>query len=328
MALMTSSPRSSVACALALAAVGLLLAPSGAEAQGLTFSPPAEPEHAYRLTLRWDTVAFGETVSIFAGDRTTLTSWTNVLAAQLDMGSAVLRLAVPLAYLRSSSTGGVVGPRSSDQAELGNLELEALADLELGGEHRLLIGGGVALPTATDQRTESDLGGFLIRTLSWAASFRNYPAWADQSFTVWPTAEYRFASEWVLFSAAGAMPILFPTSSRVGGGPLARGNVEVMLTLDVAVAVRILEIVDVGASFLGWALPSGAGYDPDGIGPRETPDLGQTAVTLFVRTDEALDLPVGGGFEMILNLDESWGPTGDEGKFWGARIFLTGTIDG
>jgi hypothetical protein len=323
--------------ALASFALVLALAPAGASAQGLSFAPPARPFDHYRVAFRWDTVAFGET-SGGATDRTTLTSWSNIFAGQVDLGGAVFRLAIPLAYANFQTTTtilGVTSTRTSDQAELGNVELEGLANIDLGtntSEHRLLIGGGVALPTATDQRGSGGGGGFagvVVRGFAWGTSFRNFAAWAEQSFTVWPTVEYRLTSQWVLFSAQGSIPIMFPTSSSVGGGPLGRGNVEVMLALDVAVAVRVVQIVDVGVSFLGWALPSGAGYDPDGpLGPRATADLGQTAVTLFVRTDDDLDLPFGAGFEMIFDLDNEWGPTGDDGKLWGARIFATAFLDG
>jgi hypothetical protein len=96
-----------------------------------------------------------------------------------------------------------------------------------------------------------------------------------------------------------------------------------MMQLDVSGAVRIVDIVDVGVGLLAWALPSGAGYTRGTVAP----DLGQTALSFFVRTDPELDAPVMGGAEFILDLDNSWGPTGDNGKFWGLRLFIGGRFD-
>ena len=307
--------------------------PATTSAQGLSFTPGAAPTGAYRFTARWDTYAHGQTATSGAApavSSTTITAWTNVLSAQLDLGAMVLRTALPLAYARRATRTTVLGTStesSDDQAELGNVGLEGLASIDLGSpEQRLLIGGGIALPTATDQRRDAfDVRGLLVRQVAWRTSFRNAAAWAEQSFTLWPSIEYRYAGPWVLVSVQGSIPIFLPTHSDVGG-PLARGMAEVMLALDVSGAVRIEDVVDVGASLMTWAMPSGAGYHPGG--GSGTPDLGQVAASIFVRTDDALDLPVGGGAEMIFNLDNEWGPTGDDGKFWGFRIFVSGRFDG
>jgi hypothetical protein len=300
----------------------LTFVPALAQAQDLGFGAHARPRGQAVIMPRWDTYAFGENIDGVGGARTNLTSWANVFSGQLDFNQWVVNVAVPVGFAHLNTTA-LGGSSTDDQAELGNIELEGFADIDLGPEHRLLIGGGIALPTATDQLTVGATGTFrgqVVRTVAWATSFRNPAAWADQSFGLWPSASYRFASEWVLVTATGSIPFFFPTNSDVGGPVLHRGNVEMMLTIDVAAAVRIVDIVDAGVSFLGWAMPSGAGA-------MGNPDLGQTAATIFVRTDDALDLPVGGGFEMIFNLDNGWGPTGDSGKLWGAHIFLYGRFD-
>ncbi len=318
-------PRFTVRLAV-LALVVSIAAP--ASAQDLA-PPPARPPGAYRITPRWDTYVFsGGTSSGFIETRTT--SWANVFSAQLDLGGLVARIAIPIGYFATDARTTLLGVTTSshgDQAELGNISLEALADIDVvSGDHRLLIGGGLALPTATDPfpSDRSQFRGLATRALAWRSSFRNPSAWQEHSLTIWPTAEYRLAIPWVLFSAAVALPIFIPTNSRVGG-PLLRGNVEMMVTVDVTGAVRILDIIDVGGSFLAWALPSGAGYNYPGGGH---PDLGQTALTLFVRTDDALDSPIGGGLEMIFNLDDDWGPTGSDSRYWGAHIYVTARIDG
>lgn len=312
-----------------LAMVALLAgAACPAAAQDLALSPPSRPPGAYRITPRWDTYVFSQGDSS-AITETRTTSWANVFSMQADLGALVVRLAIPISYAETTTRATVLGVSTTshdDQAELGNIGAEALANIDLGTpDQRLLIGGGLALPTATDQlpSDRSQIRGLLTRAVAWRSSFRNAAAWQEHSFTLWPTAEYRLSVPWVLFTAEVALPLFIPTNSRVGG-PLLRGNVELMFTFDVTGAVRILDVVDVGASFLAWALPSGAGYE-DAAGGR--PDLGQTAITLFVRTDDALDAPIGGGFEMIFNLDEDWGPTGDDNRFWGAHIFLTAKID-
>jgi len=303
---------------LILVVLAIVGASAPAAAQDLGFGAHMRPRSGVLVMPRWDTYAFGENIDT-GGAHTSVTSWANVISAQADFNSFVLNFAVPLGYVRSSTSVAGIST-STDQAELGNIELEGLADIDLGAEHRLLIGGGVALPTATDQLNTTSFTGYVVRSAAWATSFRNPAAWADQSFGLWPTASYRFASDWVLLRATGTIPIFFPTQGNLGGALLHRGNVEMMLSCDIEGAVRLFNILDAGVSFLGWALPSGAGM-------RGNPDLGQTAATIFVRTDDALDLPIGGGFEMIFNLDNSWGPTGDQGKFWGAHIFVYGRFE-
>jgi hypothetical protein len=314
-----------VACVVGL--VGVIGTVEIASAQDIQFGAHHRPSLSGRgnlgaVTARWDTYAFGENQDT-AGAHTEITSWANMFSASADLGEFVFALAIPLGYAHSTTSVAGVS-RSSDQAELGNIELEGFADIDIGPEHRLLIGGGIALPTATDQLGSGGgfggVTGYAVRQVGWRTSFRNPAAWADQSFGIWPEIAYRFQSEWVLLTATGSIPFFLPTSGSSGGAVLQRGNVEMMMMLDVAGAVRILDAVDAGVSFLGWALPSGAGV-------MGNPDLGQTAATIFVRTDDMLDLPVGGGFEMIFNLDNSWGPTGDSGKFWGAHIFVYGRFD-
>lgn len=252
----------------------------------------------------------------------TRTWWAQLVVGELDLGEAVIRAALPLAYYVDSTSGTVSS--HYDQAELGNVELEGHAsiDLDLGSnDHRLLIGGGVALPTATDQPCVGcGWAGAVVRLGAWQSSFRNAAAWADRALTIWPSVEYRYGGSAVLVTAAGTVAVFFPVDSAVGGPqPLARGMVELMLALDVSAALRIAEIVDVGLAFLAWALPSGAGYrDLVGI----TPDLGQTALTFFVRTDPALAEPVFAGAEMIFDLDPEWGPTGELGRVWGLRVLV------
>lgn len=282
----------------------------------------APPAGTIRIAPRWDTFVFTSTQSAgFASFTTDV--WANVFGVDADIGEAVFRLHVPLGYYAVTGSGGGMSVRS-DQAELGNVELEGYADIPLGSEHRLLIGGGLALPTSTDPACGnpgcSGLGAG-VRAVSWAASFRNAPAWAEQSFGIYPQIEYTLGVPWVLVRAVGSIPLLIPTESHVGGGGvLRRGNVELLMQLDVSGAVRIVDVVDVGVSFLGWAQPSGAGVAGN-------PDLGQTAMTFFVQTDPELDFPITGGAELILNLDNSWGPTGDSGKFWGLHFHLGGRFD-
>jgi hypothetical protein len=311
----------------ALVVVCLMLLGAPASAQDLGFGPHARPTHAARVTARWDTIPFGEGMDIGGGAHTTINSWANLFSTQIDLDDVVLGLAVPLGYVSTSCSGG--GPFGCgggvSQAELGNVELEALGSVDLGEGRRLLIGGGVALPTATDQLTTSGLGGttgWTVRTAAWATSVRNPAAWGDQSFAVWPEIAFRDAVPYFLLTATLSAPIFFPLHGSYGGAPIYRGNAEVMIQADVAAALRIGDYVDIGASFLGFATPSATGT----IGSTAT-TVGQTAATLFVRTDDALDSPVGGGFEMILNLGPTWGPTGAPDRFWGAHIFLYARFD-
>ena len=76
-------------------------------------------------------------------------------------------------------------------------------------------------------------------------------------------------------------------------------------------------------------MPSGIGDLPfDERAAISSPDLGQTSLTIFVRTDDDLESPIGGGVEMIFCLDDDWGPTGSSGRYWGAHAFITAAIDG
>lgn len=282
----------------------------------------APPDGSIRIAPRWDTFVYtGSQDAGFASYTTDV--WVNVFGADVDIGEAVFRLNVPLGYYALTGRGGGMSVRS-DQAELGNVELEGYADIPIGPEHRLLIGGGLALPTSTDPYCASpgcNGRGAAVRLGSWVTSFRNAPAWAEQSFGIYPQIEYTLGVPWVLVRAVGSIPLLIPTNSDLGGGlVLHRGNVELMMQLDVSGAVRIVEAVDVGVSFLGWAQPSGAGVAGN-------PDLGQTAMTFFVQTDPALDFPITGGAEFILNLDNAWGPTGDDGKYWGLHLHVGGRFD-
>lgn len=325
--------RRSHALALVLL-VGLLASP--AAAQGHELAAPVRSAGEYRVTTRWDSYVFSAGRSELGLDSRS-TSWANVLSAQLDVGALTVRLSVPLAYIdgeRHSTFASMPFAVHYDQAELGNISVEAFGAVDLGTpEHRLLLGGGLAAPTATDQAAGDplDLTGRIIRASAWLSSFRNPAAWQEHSFALWLSAEYRLSVPWLVVTAAAALPVFIPTDSRVGG-PRLRGSVEMMVTVDVSAAVRILDIIDVGAAFLAWAMPSGAvGAAPPAILLRPglgVPDLGQTAVTLFVRTDDALPFPIGGGFEMLFNLDETWGPTGSQDGYWGARVFLTARIDG
>jgi hypothetical protein len=313
-------------------------------AQDLGGGAHAMPTSEYRLTARWDTGLFtgahSET-SILGTGAFGGTSWSSVFSAQLDARDWVVGLAVPLAFMHdyvTATAGGITSTTNDDQAELGNIEVEGYVNVDLGSpEHRLLVGGGVALPTATDQLSEAGmprriLTGNLVRQAAWHSMFRNAAAWADQSFGLWATASYRFASEWVLVQASGSIPLFFPTHGRYGSTvlgqvfpgdgntPVGRGNVEMMLSLDAYGAIRIANVIDAGVSFLAWALPSGTGV-------MNQPDLGQTALALSVRTDDALDFPIGGGFEWIIDLDDAWGPTGGDRRMWGAHLYVYGRFD-
>ena len=321
---------------------------STAHAQDVGSGAHAMPTGEARITPRWDNFLFTgnhtDTLGVGTAD-TGGTEWASLFSAQADFRTFVINLAIPLAFGHSWATttvGGASRTTNDDQAELGNIELEGYANVDIGSEHRLLIGGGLALPTATDQLnfpttgslgTPVSLRGIPVRQGAWHTSFRNAAAWADQAFTIWPTASYRYATDWLLVRASGSIPFFLPTRGTYGaavlGAPLAfspgettvaRGNVEVMFELDVSGAVRLGNIVDVGASFLGWALPSAAGM-------MGNPDLGQTAVSLFAQTDEALDFPLGAGFEWIIDLDNAWGPSGGDRRFWGAHAYIYGRID-
>jgi hypothetical protein len=299
--------------------------PQAAPLRPIAFGAPAAG--TIRIMPRWDNYVFTEHAPVGALGTFDVNIWTTTFGVDIDIGDAVFRATVPLGYERVSTSGGTGTGGGSDQAELGNVLLEGLANIDLGSrEQRLLIGGGVAVPTATDQACASGTGcsgrGNGVRQIAWAVSFRNAPAWTEQALTIWPSIEYRLGVPWFLFAANGTIPVFFPINSQLGG-PLLRGNVELMLALDVSGAVRIVNVVDVGVSFLAWALPSGAGYTRGTV----SPDLGQTALSFFVRTDPELDVPVFGGAEFILNLDNSWGPTGDTGKLWGLRLFIGGRFD-
>lgn len=313
-----------------------------AQAQDLARGAPAMPPSGVtRITPRWDNYLFtGNHTEALAGGTSDVggTLWASALSVTADFRDFVLAMNIPLAFTHQwfSTNIPLVGTTTnySDQAELGNIELEGFANIDLGPEHRLLIGGGLALPTATDQVNPMSGRGFLTRQAAFHTAFRNPAAWADQAFTLWPTASYRYAIDWLLVHATGAIPIFFPThgdyGSAVVGPPggffapgeaaIGRGNVELMLTLEVGAAVRLGNLVDVGASFLGWALPSATGV-------RGNPDLGQTALAFSVRTDEALDFPLGAGFEWILDLDNAWGPSGGDRRFWGANFYVYGHFD-
>jgi hypothetical protein len=170
-----------------------------------------------------------------------------------------------------------------------------------------------------------------VRQLAWQTTFRNAAAWAEPAITIWPSIEYRFAAPWILVRANGAVPVFFPTQSNGGPVTVVRGNVELMLTLDASVALRVWNFVDVGVGFLAWMMPTAATEslvlpEVPGIFKRG-PDLGQTALTFAVRTDDELDSPIGGGVELLVNLDDTWGPTGTTGRYWGLSAFVRGAFD-
>lgn len=328
--------RSALIIPLALA----LLAPAAAHAQDLGFGAHAVPTSEARITPRWDNYLFtGNHTENIAGGTSDVggTLWATGLSVQADFRTFVVAMNIPIAFTHTwfATNLPVVGSRSdySDQTELGNIQFEGFANIDLGAEHRLLIGGGIALPTATDQASPSSGRGFFTRQAAFHSTFRNPAAWADQSFGIWPTATYRYAVDWLLVHATGSIPIFLPTHGDYGGAVLgtvnlwapgettvARGNVELMLNLEVGAALRLGNIVDVGASFLGWALPSASGM-------MGNPDLGQTALALSVQTDDALDFPLGAGFEWILDLDNAWGPSGGDRRFWGAHAYVYGRFD-
>ena len=337
--------RSALILALAIACL-----PVTASAQDLGFGAHAMPTGYARITPRWDNYLFtgNHTDAVGAGGTvdTGGTAWVSNFSVMADFRTFVVALSVPVAFTHTWQTTSNVpllsGTRNDDQGELGNIELEGFANVDLGPEHRLLIGGGIALPTSTDPLNAPTAGspmtpiqtrGFFTRQAAWHTSFRNPAAWADQSFTIWPAATYRWASDWLVVNATAAIPIFLPTHGDYGGAVLgntatfapgetaiARGNVEMMMTVEVGAALRLGNIVDVGASFLGWALPSAAGV-------RGNPDLGQTAIALSIRTDDALDFPLGAGFEWILDLDNAWGPTGGDRRFWGGHAYIYGRFD-
>lgn len=318
-----------------------------AHAQDVGFGAHPRPTSFARVTARWDNYLFTGNHSTDLGAGTSDvggTLWASSLSASADFGAFVVNLSIPMAFTHTwFSTHGVPliadTQTFSDQAELGNIELEGFADIDIGPEHRLLVGGGLALPTATDQYNLAGAGGgttqtrgFFTRQAAWHAAFRNPAAWADQSFTLWAAASWRWATDWLLVHATGSIPFFLPTHGDYGGaviGPvvfapgertIARGNVEVMFQVDAGAALRLGNLVDIGASFLGWALPSAAGV-------MGNPDLGQTAIALQIQTDDALDFPLGAGFEWILDLDDAWGPSGTDQRFWGAHAYITGTFD-
>jgi hypothetical protein len=316
---------------------------STAHAQTIGFGAHAMPTGEARITPRWDNYLFtGNHTDNVAMLDSGGTVWASALSVQADFRTFVVNLSIPMAFLHTWATQhglGGIGSFTDDQFELGNIELEGYANIDIGAEHRLLIGGGLALPTATDQLNPGAPGsartayGPNVRAAAWHTSFRNPAAWTDQAFTIWPTASYRFANEWLLVRANASIPIFFPTHGTygaavivppdgwpVGETPVARGQVELMFAADVSGAIRLGNIVDIGASLMGWALPSGAGM-------RGNPDLGQTAVSFFAQTDDALDFPLGAGFEWIVDLDDAWGPTGGDRRFWGAHFYIFGRID-
>lgn len=319
---------------LLLVACACWLVPSPAFAQSEP-TPRAitmPPHGRVRVTARWDSylhtgtvtqaeVIFGGGPSFIVPETVTYTSWSNVLSVDVDVGDALFRATAPMSYELVERSGfSTFPPFRFDQAELGDLSLEGLANADLGlREHRLLIGGGVSLPTATDPGS-----GLQVRLVAWETSFRNAPLWVDQAIGVWPTVDYRFAIPWLWVSAVMTVPVFFPLAATGGPQPLSRGSVEVMVDIDANVALRVLDTVDVGVSFLAWALPSGAVRDPHSV---PWIDLGQTALTLSVRSDPLLDAPVFGGAELILDLDGRWGPTGAPGKLWGLHAFLGARID-
>ncbi len=329
--------RLAFATALALA----LSIGAPASAQDLGFGAPSRSDAFVRITPRWDNFLFTGNHSdpIVGGGHTDIggTVWASHLSVQADFRDFLVQLSIPLAFIHtwaSASPDPLNLSSSSDQTELGNIELEGFANIDVGPEHRLLIGGGIALPTATDQfNTGSFAGarGLLTRQSAWHTSFRNPAAWADQAFTIWPAAVYRWAVDWIVVNATASIPIFLPTHGDYGARVLApslapgetvigRGNVEMMFQLEAGAALRLGNVVDVGASLLAWALPSAAGMDGD-------PDLGQTALALAIRTDEDLDFPLGAGFEWILDLDNAWGPTGGDRRFWGAHAYVYGRFE-
>lgn len=305
----------------ALAVCVIAVVASRAEAQRVSGSTPPRPSEGAIA------VRVAEDATLFAGNAlgvSDVTVLASAVSGEADLDVAVLRLSVPLAFVTQFR---------DDQLELGSVELEALGSVEVGDRaHRLLIGAGVALPTGTDTAsTCTDFvlcpgHGYPIRSLAWAASFRNAPAWAEQALTVWPSLEYRFSAPWVFVSLTAAAPIFFPMSGVGGPYPLARGRVELMLSIDASAGIRFGEIVDVGIAWLGWVIPS-ALHVPMFPGASATYDVAQTALAISIRTDDALPSPVGGGVEVILDLDDTWGPTGASGRLWGARLFVHGRFE-
>jgi hypothetical protein len=238
----------------------------------------------------------------------------DTLTLQLDLGFAMFRA--------DGSLGFAPDEAGHTRVAGSNLELSGLADIPIGPEHRLLIGGGMALPTArngvsacsplpTDTPCLRDAA---TRASAWAVGFRHAPAWADLSVTLWPELEYMLGIPWFLLHVDAAAPLFFPIvtdadGARWGGPqPLARGQVELMLTLELSAAIRLSTVVDIGATFLGWAIVTGLDA-PAGCGslcPDRHPQAAQGAISAFVRTDPQIDSPIGGSVELSYDLAPWW----------------------
>lgn len=328
---------------LAEAQAAALASPEGAEVRTQPRAAPlsfgAASPGTLRLAGRWDSSFF---VSPGYVDRSGLvwdppiTDIANELTLSVDLGSTVVRAMLPLGY-----THVVYDSLPTiDQAELGDLTLDAYANVELDPTQRFLIGGGVALPTATDTYCAGRCTsrGMNVRTRAWQITFRDPAAWSDQTITLVPSIDYTLGVPWFLLHVVGSVSIFFPIDPNVGGPqPAARGAVDVMPFLDLSAALRIERYADVGASFLGWVIatvnentpidpPSGLPFGS----PRTVRQFAQAAVTFFARTDPELDAPVGGTIELVYDL-HGWHTTDVYapylGQTWSIHASLHGRLD-
>lgn len=261
----------------------------------------------------------------------------HALSVSLDFGSLLVRGTLPFGYLSEWQ-------RDIDNAEVGNASVEAYADVPLDPTQRLLLGGGLVMPSGTDPTCLDPCSttGMRVRTRAWQITVRDGAAWSDETVTLVPTVDYTLGIPWFLLHAAASVPIFFPIDPNIGGPqPAARGAVDVMPSLEIQAAVRVEHWVDVGASFLGWVIatvddataltpppPTGVpvivGWD------RHVGQRAQAALTAFVRTDPELDAPVGGALELLFDLD-AWHTTEPFayrlGQSWSIQASLHGGLD-
>lgn len=331
-----------------LAWASLAMAPSLASAQAralvwpiLPATPPPRPAAfaapavgQLRLAARWDTFLYVGSASRYDPQVTQL---ANEMTLSLDFGSVLVRGTLPFAYANVPADVDTI-----DRSEVGNTSLEGYANVALDTTQRLLIGGGVVLPTGTDPNCLSGCThqGMNVRTRAWQISFRDGALWADETVTVAPAIDYTLGIPWFLLHVVGSVPIFFPIDPDVGGPqPAARGAVDVMPSLDLSVALRIEHWIAIGASFLGWVIATVNENTPTRpdvmVGTLVLPSTrvgqyAQAAITGFVRTDPELDAPIGGEIEVIYDL-HSWHTNAPFeaylGQTWSIHASIHGRFD-
>lgn len=255
-----------------------------------------EPDDSTHLFFQYAmAVGLSEESFGFAGPGASFTGWANALAGGLDFGRFGLTLSVPFAYGRTA-----FGSLSRDEFAFGNLALGGFFDvLPNEDDVAFRVLARVSLPTTPDNSI-GQLGGYMV-------DYLNFAAYAPDLVTPVLGAEFRAQNDFLVFNASALLSffIFYNSTTHVG------------LTGNLSLAGRLGRTLDIGAALRGIV-------NVDQIG--DPVDAAQTAAEIFLVTDPSLNLPVfiRGGF--MFYLDNSFGPSFQDGRPWAVQLSVGSDI--